>query len=90
MGHHEGYFSDVLFKFCNNLLIKTKTDAVQVPVYIIREESLYVVHNIKNILVIIGYFTLVVEKGVPYGHFSPLLLYLHQLQHRYYLSSIFM
>jgi hypothetical protein len=90
MGHHEGYFSDVLFKFCNNLLIKTKTNAVQVPVYIIREESLYVVHNIKNILVIIGYFTLVVEKGVPYGHFSPLLLYLHQLQHRYYLSSIFM
>ena len=90
MGHHEGYFSDVLFKFCNNLLIKTKTNAVQVPVYIIREESLYVVHNIKNMLVIIGYFTLVVEKGVPYVHFSPLLLYLHQLQHRYYLSSIFM
>ena len=35
-------------------------------------------------------FALVVEKGVPYGHFSPLLLYLHQLQHRYYSSSIFM
>jgi hypothetical protein len=52
MGHHEGYFSDVLFKFCNNLLIKTKTNAVQVSVYIIREESVYVVHNMKNILVI--------------------------------------
>ena len=52
MGLHEGYFSDVLFKFCNNLLIKTKTNAVQVPVYIIREESVYVVHNMKNILVI--------------------------------------
>ena len=26
------------------------------PVYIIREESVYVVHNIKNILVIIGIF----------------------------------
>ena len=81
MGHYEGYSSDVLFKFCNNLLIKTKTNAVYVPVYIMREESVYVVHNMKNILVIIGIF---------YGHFSPLLLYLHQLQHRYYLSSIFL
>ena len=52
MGHHEGYFSDVLFK----LLIKTKTNAVYVPVYIIREESVYVVHNMKNIWVIIGIF----------------------------------
>ena len=58
MGHHEGYFSDVLFKFCNNFLIKTKTNAVQVPVYIIREECVYVVHNMKNILgiQIIGIF----------------------------------
>jgi hypothetical protein len=54
MGHHQGYFSYVLFKFCNHLLIKTKTNAVYVPVYIIREESVYVVHNMKNILVIIG------------------------------------
>ena len=56
MGHHRGYFSDVLFKFCNNLLIKTKTNAVQVPVYMISEESVYVVHNMKNVLVIIGIF----------------------------------
>jgi hypothetical protein len=59
MGHHEideWYLSDVLFKFCNNLLIKTKTNAEEEPVYIIREESVYVVHNMKNMLVIIGIF----------------------------------
>jgi hypothetical protein len=28
MGQYEGYFSDFLFKFCNNLLIKTKTHTV--------------------------------------------------------------
>jgi len=56
MGHYEGYFSNFLFKFCNNLLIKTKTNAVYVPVYISREENVYEVHNMKNILVIIGIF----------------------------------
>ena len=54
MGHHERYFSDFLFKFCNNLLIKSKTHTVYVSVYRIREESVYVVHNMKNIIVIIG------------------------------------
>jgi hypothetical protein len=36
------------------LLIKTKTHIVYVSVYRIREESVYVVHNMKNIIVIIG------------------------------------
>ena len=56
MGHNEEYFSDFLFKFCNNLLIKTKTHTVQMSVYRIREESVYMVHNMKNIIVIIGIF----------------------------------
>ena len=56
MGHYEGYFSNFLFKFCNNLLIKNKTHTVLVSVYRIREESVYGVHNMKNIIVIIGIF----------------------------------
>jgi hypothetical protein len=56
MGHYEGYFSDFVFKFCNNLLIKTKTHTVQVSAYRIREESVYGVHNMKNIIEITGIF----------------------------------
>jgi hypothetical protein len=48
------YFSDLLSTLFNNLLIKTKTHIVYVSVYRIREESVYVVHNMKNIIVIIG------------------------------------
>ena len=60
-------------------------------VYRIREENIYVVHNMKNIIVIIE----IVEKGVLYGHcitlfirFAPTTTQISCIKYFYVIDSI--